>query len=979
MCTDSSSKKTLTILLLLAAAAVLCFLLGTSGTVSAADPEMEVIHEVRIQNLTYFTVDSTTDLYSYEGMNTTEFRNYYDAASPQDQNEMIVVLEESIYNISRDALKVLFSGSYRFRTNVILDMSTLDTSLPPDAPVTIEASSNANLSKSSYDLPDSSDLEEVVEGTLNMGAVINLDVHLRAPDNGIATYIFYPLTGIIIEEYTSGIHGFNNVTWVMDNTDGFFPELDEKLRMKSDSANPVTEEDIRVELVLDRVTFENTTVSVEMEVRSVEVANFGNLSSSIVSLDFIPADGIRMVIDNGFLNWSWDRIYNESIQPSEAEIETAISESLNVTVDMNFSWVLPSLVGYDVHDMGTEPIMASLESGDINPHLYAISNDSYGIDDINVAKGFLNAGGNAEFEIPAIALDLWVSPSATLIVSPNMRLKNFTGIEQLTVDNRYSYSWDPLGEFEGTIYSTTAEQFTDSRIEIFVEVDVYEIDIEWFSIEDSSVKIDINGDLSFYRMKIPSEIKEVLPDGISIDYIISDVIRLAYDAELIDLDEVNEIIENETREIEEEIQDAFGENAFLSIEIVESSLYGHDVNDMKESPPIMIIGKAHLDIPIAEGLGGGDEEDGNEGDNGNNGGGGNRGGLRITGLQLTEEVLTKEGSSGKTEQMAFVNSVLREFTWDFNLEPIEDWIITYRLILPKGIKVTAISDDLGLVTRGTKDGRDYIQMTITDEENNVTISIGITPMFFINICMLPLALIFLLLLFIIHRRRGKKRKRREMEEELIEARLLLAGGSKPFNQMGSEQDDETAPVKGPDSKKDLKKEKKKLKKLEKEMKRLEKEAEKQKGDVDSKPFSPPASSSDDGFRPPEMKAISSEPSSISKSSQPSSISQPSPPTTSTPSQPASISPPVHPTPGMTQTPLSTEPLPTHMAPENVPLPISPPLPPATLSTHPTPPSTPPLPTPPPAPVQEPMVPPPMTPTPPPDPSLLKDPPVDESK
>jgi hypothetical protein len=499
---------------------------GTSHDASGESADQVLTHEVRIENLTSFVMNSTIEIYSFGGANASEIRQAIDAASPENKSVMITELQEAVLNESMDVLRNVFNGSYAFHTMVTANLTTLDADQPAEDPIFLWGNSSAELSRTSYDLPLEADLEDVVYGTLNMGAVVKLDVVLIAPGNATVTYVFTPPPGTVIEEHTTGVlgtgvNGPGNVTWFLDNSEGFAPELNERLRLRSEFPNPVNEEEIQVVFVIDRKEFDVTTVNVDIAVHSVEVARYGNLSESIVSLEYITADGIRMVVNNKLLNWSWERIYEEAVRSNEEEIESAMSEALNVTVDMQFTWENDTLTGYDVNTMSPEdPVRASLTSGDVTPQLYAIGDESFGEDDIKLVKGFLNAGGKAEFDIPAIDLELWVAPTAKLILSRNMKLENFTGVEELELDNRYSYTWDPAEMFHGRIMSLLAKTYFSSRIEIDVTVDLNDLDINWLHIRDTSVDIDVFGDLDFYRIEVPDELLEDIPHGIIIDYII---------------------------------------------------------------------------------------------------------------------------------------------------------------------------------------------------------------------------------------------------------------------------------------------------------------------------------------------------------------------------------------------------------------------------------------------------------------------------
>ena len=522
---------------------------------------------------------------------------------------------------------------------------------------------------------------------------------------------------------TPRAHTQDSVTWSIDNTAGNFPEKNEHLRLRSPSAPSATEEDIRVTVAIDRIKFNITTIHVDIEIHSVQVSKYGNLSNSIVSLDYITADGIRMVVQNGLNNWSWERIYTEAINSSKTEIEHSLSSAFNLTISLNFSWDNASLQGYDINTMSTEPpIRASLSSGDITPQLYAIGKERFGLKDLKVAKGFLNAGGTAEFTIPAMDLELGVNPEAKLILSPGMRLQGQTGIESLESGGRYGYTWNPRSSFHGTIYSTHRKVYTDSKIEVDVLVDLNKVNVNYGDIQQSTIEADITGDLAFYRLKTPSEVRDSLPDGISIEYINADVLRLAYDAGLITRKEIDDIIDNKTEEIEKEMRDSFGDNAFLHIDVDDSTLTGYDVEDMKDTPPIRIKGIAHISMPISGGKG--------------------AGGGQFTGTY-----------------------VLKEFSINFPMKPLMGWNITYTVLLPKGIVVTHLQDDHGLAFKGNRDGRDYITVTISDREDNITATIGITPIFIFYLFELPIILITILGLALYYHHRVKKREKAERKRK----------------------------------------------------------------------------------------------------------------------------------------------------------------------------------------------------------------------
>ena len=229
--------------------------MATSEDASAASQDQVIHHEVKIENLTHFIMNSTIELHIHEGTNASEIRQAYDVASSDNKSAMIAAIQEAVSDEAMDALRTMFNGSYAFNTSVEINLSSMDNGLGPEVPIHLWGNSSADLSRTSYDLPPQAVVEDVVFGTLNMGAVIKLDVVLIAPSNSTVTYVFTPPPGTIIEEHTTGMHGMNNVTWVLNNTAGFAPEMHEHLRLRSEFPNAVHDEDIQVTMVIDRKQF----------------------------------------------------------------------------------------------------------------------------------------------------------------------------------------------------------------------------------------------------------------------------------------------------------------------------------------------------------------------------------------------------------------------------------------------------------------------------------------------------------------------------------------------------------------------------------------------------------------------------------------------------------------------------------------------------------------------------------------------------
>jgi hypothetical protein len=113
----------------------------------------------------------------------------------------------------------------------------------------------------------------------------------------------------------------------------------------------------------------------------------------------------------------------------------------------------------------------------------------------------------------------------------------------------------------------------------------------------------------------------------------------------------------------------------------------------------------------------------------------------------------------------------------FTLQGLENQIVTYRIIFPRGISVNA-SDSIGktLVTGKTNDGRDYVELSFdagsATQSTVLTCVLNVSPIYIVGL-FLPCILIFILvivlviIIYLIRKKRGglRKGKRKLFEPE----------------------------------------------------------------------------------------------------------------------------------------------------------------------------------------------------------------------
>ena len=673
----------------------------------------------------------------YEGdvRNASYLQEAYQNGSAGQRADIIDFLESQVGVYLNNVLNTTFEKSTNQNITFSVDVTSLNDA-NYTGPVKVLGTGEAELTNDNFGFDE--DIEkpgEIIEGVFRMGAELELDIFISAPEGSRRTLMVTPPNGIKILSqslnYSAGHPGY--VVWDVDNTSGAASPQTGKLYLRSKSPSPATKERIDVNIVVDWKAFNSTEIRVVLEAYSLEVAKYSDLSSHIRGLDYIPADGVRMALDNALGTWEDQAIKKQAAENATLEIEDILSDSLDqpIPLDLGFDWNDSSLeAGYDVSTMSsTPPLQAAMTSGPVVPNLYPLE-EMFEIDDLDVIRGFLNAGASAEFAIDPMDFSAEYSPTIRLILPENMRLPNVDAAEQQDGE-RYSYSWDPADGVSGDIISTKAPLYDQSKVELDATLDFKKFKVDILAIESSSLSTDFAGELRFHHFELTDVIRDLLPLEVNIDYINADVLRMVYDKDLVDFDELEKMLKEKTEEYETKISESLGEKIYINIDILESTLEGYDIENMDNSPPIEITGSTHVDIPLA---GGGDKLD--------------------------------EGQS---------SFILKSVNFDFEVPALEGWKINLTVILPKGIEIIKVTDNNGNVDQVKSGGRDAFSVVISDESNHVYMELGITPALIYETCQTYIFISIGIAVLLMIRRKRKKMKhlRKEEEEEMAEAERAL--------------------------------------------------------------------------------------------------------------------------------------------------------------------------------------------------------------
>ena len=668
--------------------------------------------------------------YKGETRNSTQLREIYKNGSEDQKQELLEFLSQQVEEFLNSVMSETFEHLSNKNINFSINLETL-TDENYTGPVRAKGYGNATLSNRNFGLEEEVDVQDVLQGVFKMGAVVKMKVKLYAPEGNRRMLRVHAPEGLLFfnkePEYStlnfSSSHP-DYLVWYLNNVTGEASPYTGEIYLKSKEPEPVEKEEIKLKVVVDWKEFDSTEIKVILEIYSVELAKYSELSNHILLLSYISADGVRMALENNLGNWSVQKVKERAAENVSDEIASVLTESLNLssTLDLGFQWNESSLSGYDVEKMGSlPPLQAEMKSGPIAPNLYTFQ-ETFETDDLEIIKGFLNAGARAEFSVDSMEFSEEYMAEVMLILPENMKFKDTAASESL-YKGRYSYLWDPSLPLEGTIISTKAPQYNKSRIELDATIDFQKFNINLFNLESSSLSTKFTGKLDFYQIEVTKEMKDVLPAEVKIDYINADVIRLAYHKGLLDLDEIEEMIREKIEKYEKKISDSLGEKIYISVNIDDSTLNGYDIENMDNKPSIVVRGSTKVEIPL----------------------------------------------SGGAENLDGVKSsfIIKRVNFDFELPSLKDWKINLQVILPKGIEILKISDKEGTVVKGMADGRDSFSVLIEEKSNHVYMELGVTPAVIYETCQFYIFITLAIsVLLMIRRRIKKKRKMLEEEENL---------------------------------------------------------------------------------------------------------------------------------------------------------------------------------------------------------------------
>jgi hypothetical protein len=578
-----------------------------------------------------------------------------------------------------------------------------------------------NLTPAFFQYNGSLNLTSFISGVLDMGATVTYHFDLHAEQGWNTTFVYVlPSTMTLAYANTADTNpDINTVTWVLRNWEGNDAGKDATISMQAKNpTTPASEaEDITLEFTLDTRTVNNISFIDSMVLKKVNVRRYNVLPGFITGLGSIPADGVRLCIDNGLFSWS-DLLEN-TIRPIEQETTPLIeNSSFKQNLQLSFSWDAESTTNcstpYNITSMDDVPaIRANFKDPDVDLKICQMRARAF--------FGLINAGATASIS----SVDVNFGSGLEGIMYPYVSTLHLPTNISLNGDNVYTWNkTTPItGAFSSGIQPTPP--YTAENIETRVEIELLKMDLNIPSLFTGKTELTtstkMKEDNRLYVIRRTDDLS--FSPKINITYLNADAFRLCTEEHVFSESQISAFLSQKTEVFQQHLSEIFHGirvKGAVDRKLFSSSLvWDGDIAAMDDVTPVVVSNYANEVYAVGFNMS-----------------------LWPAELSLTPQQFTFQG--------------------------IENQTVTYRIIFPRGITVNA-SDSAGkpLITGKTNDGRDYVELSFdagsAAQSTVLSCVLNVSPVYVLGL-FLPCILVFILLIvliviiYLIRKKRGGLRR-----------------------------------------------------------------------------------------------------------------------------------------------------------------------------------------------------------------------------
>jgi len=694
----------------------LCFISSTFfiNTASAEDaPEslVDTTFTIEFVTGTDLVVDVTMTAYK---LTTDHAYTAEEIASASD--EEMGALRLSIYLLLKNQINIVFG-----------DAKVSNFEMPTYSSGVFNEELNVKLTSAFFGLNDSVDSESMINGVLDMGAVITYNFNLVTELGWNNTFTCVLPDSINFKSANTDKVSLNRkeITWIL-NWNGADAEKSATLstRLKNPTTTLSETEDIFLTFDLDSSNVNNVSLTTTFSLRNTDIREYDILPDFITELGFVPSDGIRLFIDNSLL--SWNDLYQNTIKPVEqTTISTIEHSSFNQTLTMLFNWDSETSTNcttpYNTTNMDDVPaIKAELTSEhsvelllcDISSRAFfglvnagAVANISE--EDVNFGDGLDEIGRSYE-----VLLHL---PTEIYLEGDNIYRWN----ESISLSGVFSSDLQPL------------PKYSEENINTYIEIDISKLDLNIPSFFTGKAEFTATAhskeDIHVSVTRFPMEFG--LSDKINLPYLNSDAFRVCVDESVFSTEEVDAYLSNKKDVFEMRMSNVLNGLKIKGVvdkDVFSDSLsWDKDISHMDDVIPIVASTYANNLYPISFSFS-----------------------LWPPDMHISNQT--------------------------FTFESIKNQTVTYRIEFPKGISVTATDTLNKSILKGkTTDGREYIEVFFASDEeaeiDTITCVLVASSLYMLGQflpCIISLALVVILIIVVYTLKRKRRGRKLVIREEV---------------------------------------------------------------------------------------------------------------------------------------------------------------------------------------------------------------------
>lgn len=626
------------------------------------------------------------------------------------ENEINFVSEQDLgafrfklYEMLKNQINVLFKDAY-----------LSNFSMPVFSNGFFNETFEVELNNNFFDLNESVNTNNLVNGVLDMGALINYSFNLKTEDGWNNTYNLFLSNDMDYKRTTGTVDG-QKITWQVNNWNGEKPNKTAviSVKLKSPTTPVLIDEDIRLEFIIDTKTIDNNSLKANIMLFATDIIDYNIIPGFIQDLDIINSDGLRLLIDNNFT--SLNSVYNKTIKAIEEKTISSIEKSsLNNTLNTIFKWDNSTTINckkpYDIEQMDNQPpLTASIIDDNLELKIFEIPS--------RVFFGLLNSGAMANITPKDINFGdglerIGLKYNGSLILP-----------QHIFLENKNVYEWDNKTNISGKIFSEKSPNYQEEKINTTFSIDTRGLDLNLIGFFTGEMKLTLSlyavETINYNIFSIPEQF--TLPKKLSIDFIDSDSTRLCIEEKVFPeknvtdfLDDRKQVFENRFGNILEwnEIEGSSDNDEFKT-----SLEWDKNISNMDSEKPVIVSSYAYVSYPVSF-------------------------------------------------DISFIPPSINIHTKKFNFTGLQNQNITYSMIFPRGLNIR-VNDTLNKASlKQTAEGREYLELSFNASENPQidTVFVKMTPsvLFLIGIfmpCMISLIITILLviLIYILRKKRNRKK------------------------------------------------------------------------------------------------------------------------------------------------------------------------------------------------------------------------------